>query len=124
MSSKIFPIRLPDELRNKFEAEAQKRGISVSALIKERVSSGIDFPPFVSKLLDQYSKGLDIRIDQLLTNIVLSYFARREAHLRKDGKYNVGLFEFTKNENGEVLSGEELFETLVHIYMQEIEARA
>ena len=118
MASKIFPIRMSDDFKKKIEAQAEMRGISIAALIKERIATGIDFPPFVSTLLARFSMNLDLTVDKIIENILIDYFARSTAELTVFGAHR-SLAEFSRDDKKNLMSGKELFGLLEAKYVKE-----
>ncbi len=112
MSNKIFPIRMDDEDRKRLESQSRSRGIPMAALIKEKLAMGLEFPPYISMLINSYAKGTGLSTYEIVKRIILWFFAQREAELKETGEVDqlLPMFSYSPDEKE---TDEQLFERLV-----------
>ena len=109
MASKTLGFRLPEETWKKLEEEAQKKGISLTELARQKIMLSTDFEGSVQKLVDHYSSMLNVSKHEVIEAILTDYIARQQAHSEVLGSGGRVLEEFVFTEKG-LMRGQQLFE--------------
>jgi hypothetical protein len=113
--SRQLPIRIDEEFRKRLSDEAFTRGISLAALIREKLAGALPWPPSVSRLIAQIEKVTGKPPDWIVGRVMLWFATDLEAERRRTGKIERPLVAFV--ETDPPMSDEQAFEYLVKCHL-------
>jgi hypothetical protein len=124
MNNSPFQIRLSDQEKANLQAEALSRGLSMAALIKERLAIGQTLPPHISGMLDRYAKFIGADHAEILRRIIVAHFAMLEAGIQLTGQPDGLLAQMPFAKFDRPLSESELFEYMLLNFKKALKAKA
>ena len=123
MNTTTFGIRLTDEQKERLQADALSRGISMAALVKERLATGRTLPPHISAMVDRYAHFIGVPHEDVFKRIVVWHFAMLEVGIELTGAPDALLAQAPFVRFDRELSDRELFEYAAGTITKELKRR-
>ena len=119
---------MSQHLRDQLQKEAEEEGITFSELARDKLSVGLVQPgrirEFLEAFVDEFKENYGVRVRcELVAHLALNcYVAYCDAYYRIFGQTPERLMRLLlfKKETGEVITGNEHFETVLDIFMEEL----
>lgn len=126
MANELISVRIPNGNKwnlKDIEEKSQKYGMEKSEFILAAIDMLMNFDEVFFKKIQSYAKGLNIPEYIVLQNMVINQFAKEAAEEAAYGPLRKVLHEFvhvTDEKGPRTLTGEELFNVLKDLHLQEI----
>ena len=112
--------RLSDDETPILDETAKKLDMSRAQLLKYLIQINMRLDPLVKEIIDHDCKKLNIKPTEFISNVIINYAAQQSAHMEAFRTVRGVFFPFVYKEDGEIVTGGELFDYLKERYLDDI----
>lgn len=113
-------VRFDEVEKARLEHEAAERGLSLSDMIREKISTTPRMHPYLEQWVKGISSSTDIPPHLVIENTLIGVIADRDAVQHVYGEHAVPLDEFIVTDKG-VITGDELYRMLYEQKVRDLE---
>ncbi len=118
MERKPLSTRLDVTTWNNLEAEANRKGLTISELARRKLEGSVEFDPHLNEFVTELVKRFDISMTDLNECLYYDFMARVDAELEVYGGTIWTYLPFFKGPEGDISHGDEQYEYLKDAYVR------
>lgn len=118
MERKTLGVRLDPTTWNNLEAEANRKGLTVSELARRKLTLSVEFDPHLNEFVSELVKRFDISMADFNECVYYDFMARVDAELEVYGGTIWTFIPFFKGPEGDISHGDDQYEYLKESYVR------